>query len=148
MADNKVLIKVEADISNLQNSLDKVEQSLKGLENKTKDGFNGMGESIKKVGQLLGTAFAVDKIKDIGMYALESASFVEEMENKFNVVFGSMSKDVDKWASDFGNSIGRTKTEIKNGVANLGDLLTGYGMTTDAAAKLSQEVIALSYDLA
>ncbi|WP_304428073.1 hypothetical protein, partial [uncultured Clostridium sp.] len=55
---------------------------------------------------------------------------------------------MDKWASDFGNAIGRSKTEIKNGVTNLGDLLTGYGMTEEAAGKLSQQVIALSYDLA
>ena len=148
MADNRVLIKIEADISNLQKSLQKVEQSIKGVEDKSKNSFNKMGESFKKVGGILATAFAVDKIKDVGMYALESASFVEEMENKFNVVFGKMSKDVDAWADEFGKSIGRTKTEIKNGVANLGDLLTGYGMTSKEASKLSQEVIALSYDLA
>lgn len=145
---NDVMIKIQGDISGLQKELQSVKKELGNLGKDTKSAFSGITGVLGKIGGVVATAFAVDKIKDFGMYALQSASDVEEMENKFNVVFSSIGKDVDKWASDFGKAIGRTKTEIKTGVANLGDLLTGYGMTEKASADLSQKVIELSYDLA
>jgi phage-related protein len=145
---NSVMIKIEADIKDLQSSLSNVEKSLKGLGDNASQGFSGITNSLKGVASIIGSALAVDKIKDFGMYALESASDVEEMENKFNVVFSEVGSSVDKWASKFGEAIGRTKTEIKTGVTNLGDLLTGYGMTQKEASALSQSVIELSYDLA
>lgn len=148
LASNDVMIKIQGDISGLQKELQEVQKELKGLGKTTGSAFEGITSTIKKVGGVVATAFAVDKIKDFGVYALQSASDVEEMENKFNVVFKDMGASVDKWASDFANAIGRTKTEIKTGVSNLGDLLTGYGMTEKSASDLSQKVIELSYDLA
>ena len=145
---NDVMIKIQGDISGLQKELQSVKKELGNLGKDTKSAFSGITNVLGKIGGVVATAFAVDKIKDFGIYALQSASDVEEMENKFNVVFSSIGKDVDKWANDFGKAIGRTKTEIKTGVANLGDLLTGYGMTEKASADLSQKVIELSYDLA
>ena len=145
---NDVMIQIQGDISGLQKELNSVKKELQGLSNSTSNAFSGIMGTVKKIGGIVATAFAVDKIKDFGVYALQSASDVEEMENKFNVVFKSMGTSVDKWAEDFSEAIGRTKTEIKNGVTNLGDLLTGYGMTEQAASDLSQKVIELSYDLA
>lgn len=148
MADNKVLIKIEGDIKGLQKSLDTVQKNIQGLEKSTGGSIGSIGGAFTKLGSIIGGAIALDKIKDIGLYALQSASDVEEMENKFNVVFKSMGGEIDKWAEGFASAIGRTKSEIKTGVANLGDLLTGYGMTEKSASDLSQKVIELSYDLA
>lgn len=145
---NDVLIRLVADVSGLNKELDSVKKKLEGVEKQT-DGFGkNITSTFKKVGTIVAGALAVDKLVGFGKECLSLGAYVEEMENKFNVVFATTGASMDKWAGDFANAIGRNKTEIKDGVANLGDLLTGYGMTEEAAGKLSQQVIALSYDLA
>ena len=48
------------------------------------------------------------------------ASNVEEMENKFNVVFDGMTEEVNKWAEDYAAAIGRNKNTIKEYVCRYG----------------------------
>lgn len=148
MVSNDVMIKLVADVSGLQKELQSVKKSLDDVGNNTSKTVSSITSAFKKVGTVVAGALAVDKIVGFGKECVSLGAYVQEMENKFNVVFSSTGASMDKWSGDFANAIGRSKTEIKNGVANLGDLLTGYGMTEDAAGKLSQQVIALSYDLA
>lgn len=148
MASNDVMIKLVADVSGLQKELQSVKKSLDDVGTNTSKTASTITSAFKKVGTVIAGALAVDKIVGFGKECVSLGAYVQEMENKFNVVFASTGASMDKWAGDFANAIGRSKTEIKDGVANLGDLLTGYGMTEDAAGKLSQQVIELSYDLA
>lgn len=148
MASNDVMIKLVADVSGLQKELQSVKKHLDDVGNQTSKTASSITSAFKKVGTVIAGALAVDKIVGFGKECVSLGAYVQEMENKFNVVFASTGASMDKWAGDFANAIGRSKTEIKDGVANLGDLLTGYGMTEEAAGKLSQQVIELSYDLA
>ena len=148
MASNDVMIKLVADVSGLQKELQSVKKNLDAVGDNANKTASSISSAFKKVGTVIAGALAVDKIVGFGKECVSLGAYVQEMENKFNVVFASTGASMDKWSGDFANAIGRSKTEIKNGVANLGDLLTGYGMTEDAAGKLSQQVIELSYDLA
>ena len=76
------------------------------------------------------------------------ASEVEEMENKFNVVFGNISEDVDAWAQSYADAIGRNKNDIKTYLADQQNLLVGFGMTREAGAELSKQMTTLALDLA
>ena len=76
------------------------------------------------------------------------ASEVEEMENKFDVVFGEIRDDVYKWAQDYSDAIGRNKNDIKTYLADQQNLLVGFGMTRQAGAELSQQMTTLALDLA
>lgn len=148
MSSNEVMIKLVADVSGLQKELQSVKKNLDGVGDQVSKTASTITSAFKKVGTVIAGALAVDKIVGFGKECVSLGAYVQEMENKFNVVFASTGASMDKWSSDFANAIGRSKTEIKNGVANLGDLLTGYGMTEEAAGNLSQKVIELSYDLA
>lgn len=132
-----VSVRVSLDTGELQRGMADVRGSTEGLTS-----------SLKKIGGILAGAFALGKIKDFGVGCLKMASDVEEMENKFNVVFKSTGKDIDQWAKGFGNAIGRNKNEIKGAVSNMGDLLTGFGMSEKGAGDLSKSVVTLGYDLA
>ena len=79
---------------------------------------------------------------------VEVASSVEEMENKFNVVFGDMRDDVDKWAQDYSDAIGRNKNDIKTYLADQQNLLVGFGMTRQAGAEMAEQMTSLALDLA
>lgn len=76
------------------------------------------------------------------------ASEVEEMENKFNVVFQGISEEVDAWAQNFADAIGRNKNDIKTYLADQQNLLVGFGMTREAGAELSEQMTSLALDLA
>lgn len=134
---SEVSVRVDLDTS-------EISQGMREISNST----NSIKKTLLSVGKIVGGAFAVGKIVQFGKSALQSASDLQEMENKFNVVFKNTGKQVDAWATQYSKAIGRSKTEVKGAVSNLGDLLTGFGMAEENAGGLSEKVVALSYDLA
>lgn len=101
--------------------------------------------------KLLGTIFIAFSINSLGSFVsdcIEAASNVEEMENKFNVVFGDMATEMDNWATQFADSVGRNKNAIKAYLADQQNLLVGFGMTREEGANLSKEMTSLALDIA
>lgn len=113
------------------------ENSIKGLKNM----------ATKLLGKIA-VVFSVTKIASFAKDCVEAASNVEEMENKFNTVFDNMADEVDKWAEEFANSVGRNKNTIKSYLADQQNLLVGFGMTREEGAKLSEEMTSLALDIA
>lgn len=117
-------------------------------QQQAEDSIRGLKSMATK---LLGSIAVVLSISALNAFkddCVEAASNVEEMENKFNVVFGNMAEEMDKWATDFAKSIGRNKNAIKSYVADQQNLLVGFGMTREEGAKLSQEMTTLALDIA
>ena len=113
------------------------ENSIKGLKSM----------ATKLLGKIA-VVFSVKKLATFAKDCVEAASNVEEMENKFNVVFGDMADEVDEWATEFADSIGRNKNAIKTYLADQQNLLVGFGMTREEGAKLSEEMTTLALDIA
>ena len=132
---------IDVDINDAVNSLNRVDRQVDS-SGKSMSGVFG------KLGSVIVGAFAVDKIVEFGTKCLSAASEVEEMENKFNVVFKNTSKAMDEWADSYADSIGRSKTEIKTAISNQSDLMIGMGMTEEVAGDLSKKYTELAYDLA
>ena len=70
------------------------------------------------------------------------------MQNKFDVVFGDMRDEVDKWAQEYSDAIGRNKNDIKTYLADQQNLLVGFGMTRQAGAEMAEQMTSLALDLA
>ena len=132
---------IDVDINDAVNSLNRVDRQVDSSG-------NSMSGVFGKLGKAIAGAFAVSKIVDFGTKCLSAASEVEEMENKFNVVFKNTSKAMDEWADSYADSIGRSKTEIKTAISNQSDLMIGMGMTEEVAGDLSKKYTELAYDLA
>ena len=85
----------------LQGTIDvdvnEVIKDLNKLDGKVEKSGGTMTSIFGKVGGLIAGVFATKKIADFGVECLGAASDVEEMENKFNVVFEGMESDVDQW---------------------------------------------------
>lgn len=107
-----------------------------------------MGKAFAKIGAAVAGAFTVQAVVNFGRVCIQAASDVEEMENKFNVVFQGMTEEVDEWAKDFASAIGRNKNTIKGYLADNQNMFVGMGMTRKAAAGLSQDLVTLALDLA
>ncbi len=108
----------------------------------------GITSAFKKAAVAIGGFFVAKNIFDFGASTIQAASDVEEMRNKFNVVFDGMTSAVDKWADNYADSIGRNRNVIKGYLADNQNMFVGMGMTREAGADLSEQLVTMAIDLA
>ncbi len=116
-----------------KSSENKVESSVQSLKSMATKALGAIGLTVS----IAGIASAINDCVSL-------ASEVEEMENKFNVVFGNIREDVDAWAQSYADAIGRNKNDIKTYLADQQNLLVGFGMTREAGAELSKQMTSLA----
>ena len=120
-----------------ENSKDNAEKSVQDLKN-----------FASKVLGTIAVVFSVQKLSAFAQDCVQAASDVEEMENKFDVVFVDIRDEVDQWAENFADAVGRNKNTIKTYLADQQNLLVGFGMTRQEGAKLAEDMTSLALDLA
>lgn len=120
-----------------KNSEKQAENSIQGLKNMATKLLGGIA-----------VVFSVSKISQFARDCVAVASNVEEMQNKFDVVFQGMTEEVEEWAASFASAIGRNKNDIKGYLADNQNMFVGMGMTRDQAAALSEDLVTLGLDLA
>lgn len=123
----------------------KVDQS---SEQKVEGSIKSLKSMASKVLGAVGITLSVAGIKSAIDGCVEVASSIEEMQNKFDVVFGDMRNEVDKWAQEYSDAIGRNKNDIKTHLADQQNLLVGFGMTRQAGAEMAEQMTSLALDLA
>lgn len=123
----------------------KVDQS---SEQKVEGSIKSLKSMASKVLGAVGITLSVAGIKSAIDGCVEVASSIEEMQNKFDVVFGDMRDEVDKWAKEYSDAIGRNKNDIKTYLADQQNLLVGFGMTRQAGAEMAEQMTSLALDLA
>ena len=92
------------------------------------DESQALKNSVKKALGAIGITVSLAGVIKFGRDAVQAASDVEQMEQKFNVVFQGISEEVDAWAENLANAIGRSKNSIKTYLADNQNLLVGFGM--------------------
>lgn len=117
-------------------------------EQKVEGSIKSLKSMASKVLGAVGITLSVAGIKSAIDGCVEVASSIKEMQNKFDVVFGNMRNEVDKWAQEYSDAIGRNKNDIKTYLANQQNLLVGFGMTRQAGAKMAEQMASLALDLA
>lgn len=117
-------------------------------EQKVEDSIKSLKSMASKVLGAVGITLSVAGIKSAIDGCVEVASSIEEMQNKFDVVFGDMRNEVDKWAQEYSDAIGRNKNDIKTYLADQQNLLVGFGMTRQAGAEMAEQMTSLALDLA
>lgn len=142
MAEEVLRFRILGDDSNFQRSMGNVNNTLQNTKSKIAGsikGFAKVGTAITAVGVAVGAG--VLKFANMG-------AEVQEMQNKFDVVFKGVNKEAENWASTFANAVGRNKNTIKESMANFSDLTQGMGMAKDVSLDLSKNMITLATDLA
>lgn len=72
-----VVVKIQADVSDLKAGLTRAEASLKGLDDNVKKAgstFNGFGNSMKTLGKVLGTVFAATQVVSFFKESIQQAN--------------------------------------------------------------------------
>lgn len=117
-------------------------------EQKVEGSIKSLKSMASKVLGAVGITLSVAGIKSAIDGCVEVASSIKEMQNKFGVVFGDMRNEVDKWAQEYSDAIGRNKNDIKTYLADQQNLLVGFGMTRQAGAEMAKQMTSLALDLA
>lgn len=117
-------------------------------EQKVEGSIKSLKSMASKILGAVGITLSVAGIKSAIDGCVEVASSIEEMQNKFDVVFGDMRNEVDKWAQEYSDAIGRNKNDIKTYLSDQQNLLVGFGMTRQAGAEMAEQMTSLALDLA
>lgn len=136
MADQKIRVDIIGNSKQLQDSLTKAQRSLKSF-----------GESATKIGRNLSLRITAP-LALAGGAAIKFATDTEESLNKVRVAFGDSSGEVEEFAKTSLESFGIARSSALDMTALFGDMATGMGVSTSAAAKLSTDLVGLAGDLA
>lgn len=136
-ADGSVIIDTRMDTSGVQNGVSAIKQS-----------FNGLGSAVKKIGVLIGGAFAVGKLAQFGKECIELGSDLAEVQNVVDVTFTTMSDKVNEFAKNAMTSAGLSETMAKQYVGTFGAMSKAFGFTESQAYDMSTQLTQLTGDVA
>ena len=136
-ADGSVIIDTRMDTTGVQNGVSAIKQS-----------FNGLGSAVKKIGLLIGGAFAVGKLVQFGKECVELGSDLAEVQNVVDVTFTTMSDKVNEFAKNAMTSAGLSETMAKRYVGTFGAMSKSFGFSESQAYDMSTALTQLTGDVA
>lgn len=136
-ADGSVIIDTRMDTTGVQNGVSAIKQS-----------FNGLGSVVKKIGVLIGGAFAIGKLAQFGKECIELGSNLAEVQNVVDVTFTTMSDKVNEFAKNAMTSAGLSETMAKQYVGTFGEMSKSFGFSEAQAYDMSTALTQLTGDVA
>lgn len=136
-ADGSVIIDTRMDTSGVQNGVSAIRQS-----------FNGLGSVVKKIGVLIGGAFAIGKLTQFGKECAELGSNLAEVQNVVDVTFTTMSDKVNEFAKNAMTTAGLSETMAKQYVGTFGAMSKSFGFSESQAYDMSTALTQLTGDVA
>lgn len=110
--------------------------------------FEGLGTIVKRIGILIGSAFAVGKLIQFGKECLELGSDLAEVQNVVDVTFTTMSDKVNEFAKNAMTSAGLSETMAKRYVGTFGAMSKAFGFSEQQAYDMSTALTQLTGDVA
>lgn len=141
----EVFVEITAKTDDLERRLKTLEGDVDRKAKKMGGSFAGM---FSKIALGATAIIALKKSLDFAREAKNIARDAEEIQSKFDAVFRGLNKESNKWAQEFGKTVGRANQDIKSHASSLGDILKPLGFTTQEALKLSQGMTQLALDVA
>lgn len=136
-ADGSVIIDTRMDTSGVQNGVSAIKKS-----------FNGLGSAVKKIGLLIGGAFAVGKLVQFGKECIKLGSDLSEVQSVVNVVFPNMTEKVDEFSKKAAKTAGLSETMAKKYVGLFGSMAKQFNFTESQAYDMSAQLTQLAGDVA
>lgn len=110
--------------------------------------FEGLGTIVKRIGFLVGSAFAVGKLIQFGKESIELGSDLAEVQNVVDVTFTTMSDKVNEFAKNAMVSAGLSETMAKRYVGTFGAMSKSFGFSKAQAYDMSTALTQLTGDVA
>lgn len=110
--------------------------------------FNSLGAMVRKIGILIGSAFAIGKLTQFGKECIELGSDLAEVQNVVDVTFTTMSDKVNEFAKNAMTSAGLSETMAKQYTGTFGAMAKAFGFSEEQAYNMSTQLTQLTGDVA
>lgn len=148
----EVVDKYSKELKDFSKKINETNDELKKLQDnfaKGSDGAKKLSDSlslIKKIGVGAAILYVGNKIKDLGKFAIESASKMDELANVTRQVFESSTKEIEQWAKTIDKEVGRSIYQMQNFASVYGSMFKGAGFDTSFFKKISKDLATFTAD--
>ena len=148
----EVVDKYSKELKDFSKKINETNDELKKLQDnfaKGSDGAKRLSDSlslIKKVGVGAAVLYVGNKIKDLGKFAIESASKMDELANVTRQVFESSTKEIEQWAKTIDREVGRSIYQMQNFASVYGSMIKGAGFDTSFFKQISKDLATFTAD--
>lgn len=132
----------------LQQAMSQAQQVTSQTESRIKGSMDKVGATLKRVGAIAAAALSVKAIVGFGKSCIDLGSDLTEVQNVVDVTFGSLNKQVDKFAKGAIKQFGLSETAAKRYASTMGSMLKSMGLTTEQAYDMSTTMTGLAGDMA
>jgi len=141
-------VKVDANVDGAVKEMDKVKEKMEDVEDQAEESSNRISEAFKKAAGVVAGFFAIDKLKDFSISAIEAAASAQAMQAQFEQVFGNMQRQAQGVVNDLGKSFGMVPNRIKPAFTQMTSMFKGLGLDTNEAMKQAEIAVTLVADAA
>jgi len=136
-ADGSIIIDTRIDTQGIRKGTSSLESDLRKF-----------GSVAKKIGGIIATVFAVDKIVDFAKEAVELGSDLQEVQNVVDVTFETMNEDINDFAKHAAETAGLSETMAKRYAGTFGAMADAFGFAESEAYEMATALTQLSGDVA
>lgn len=155
---NKGILKLAGKISPaFQKQLSKVEANASKIFGKVQKGAGKLGKGFQTAGRVAGkvavgigavAGVATAAVAPLAKSGLEYASSLTEVQNVVDTTFGKNSTVVDQFAKTTAKTYGMSELQTKQYTSTLGAMYKSMGLSSQQTLAMSQNMTALSGDMA
>ena len=148
----EVVDKYSKELKDFSKKINETNDELKKLQNNFANGSDGakkLSDSlslIKKIGVGAAVLYVGNKIKDLGKFAIESASKTDELANVTRQVFESSTKEIEQWAKTIDREVGRSIYQMQNFASVYASMFKGAGFDTSFFKQISKDLATFTAD--
>lgn len=147
--DNEVNIetkKAEENIEEITDDLENFDKKLDETESNSNSSSNNMMSTFKKLGAIIATAFAVDKIIDFGKATVQAAAEVAAEEAAFTQIMGEYSDEAAAKVGKIADATGMVDTRLTPYMTSMTAKFKGLGYGVDEATDFAARGLNLAAD--
>jgi phage-related protein len=131
------VLKIVADVKDAIKGVDDVEQKTSSMKDK-----------MVGIGKAAATGLAAAAVVKFGTDSVQAAADADDAADMIASAFGDAGKELDSFAKNAATNMGLSETAYKNMAATTGQILTGFGLSQQDAAKRTEDISQRAADIA
>lgn len=139
---------VNIDTDKAEKELKELGKTAKQTEKQVDDSAKGMMDTFKKLGGIIAGVFALDKMKDFSVSAIEASASAQALQAQFEQVFKDTVKEAQRTIDSLGKDFGMLPNRIKPAFTTMTSMFMGLGLDTKRAMKEAETAVTLVADAA
>ena len=145
-ATEELIVRIQADLKDFKKQMGVMSDTTEDVAKDSKSAFKSISDNAKKLGSVLVTVFAVDKILDWGKTLLQTTADIEALESQYEQVLKGMKKDSDKYLNAMADKYNKHPRELKSAMTQYVAILKGKGVAEKDAYELAKTMLERTVD--